>query len=247
MDIIHRPAMRQTPRDIPIIAVDLPVMYEDEGQEEMGESEVHVITIEILRNGLREHFALRPRFHVFSEINVYYHPIKRSSYISPDVMVVELPKPLKRRQVSYRIGKNRPAPTVAVEVLSRRSAQQQDMSNKPMIYSELGVAEFILVDVTGEFLPQRLLLKRLCKNGTWEDDRDPDGGVTSRYGFRVVVEKDGDVRVIDAASGKRFLRPSEFLQDAQARQEAEARVQELEQKLRVAEAKLARLEKKMKK
>jgi Uma2 family endonuclease len=254
MNIIRRPDVQTVPKDIPIIAIDMPVMYEDEGQEEMGESEVHVITIEILRNGLRDHFAPWPNSHVFSDINLYYHPLKRKSYISPDVMVVALPKPLQRRLVSYRIGKNRPAPTVAIEVLSRRSAQQQDVSNKPELYAELGVAEYILVDATGEFLPQRLLLKRLRKSGAWDDEQDPDGGVTSRHGFRVVIEKDGDVRVIDGPTGKRYLRPEEASaaeearwQAEQERRKAEARAQELEHKLREAEAKLARLQKKSKK
>jgi Uma2 family endonuclease len=240
MNIIHRPGARTDPKDLPIIAIDMPVMYEDEGQEEMGESEVHVITVEILHNGLRDHFVARPNFHVFSDINVYYHPIKRRSYVSPDVMVVKLPKPLKRRLVSYRIGKNRPAPAVAIEVLSQRSAQQQDLSNKPKIYSDHGVAEYILVDVTGNFMPQRLLLKRRRKNGAWDDEQDPDGGVTSRHGFRVVIEKDGDVRVIDAATGRPYPRPEEALA-------AQARVLELEQKLREAEAKLARLQAKSRK
>jgi Uma2 family endonuclease len=240
MNIIHRPSTRTEPKDLSIIAIDMPVLFEDEGQEEMGESEVHVITVGMLYNGLRDHFAPRPNFHVFSDINVYYHPIKRQSYVSPDVMVIELPKPLKRRLVSYRIGKNRPAPAVAIEVLSQRSAQQQDLSNKPKIYSDHGVAESILVDVTGKFLPQRLLLKRRRKNGAWDDEQDPDGGVTSRHGFRVVIEKDGDVRVIDAATGRPYPRPEVAFA-------VQARVQELEQKPREAEAKLARLQSKSKK
>jgi Uma2 family endonuclease len=234
MNIVHRP------KDLPIIAIDVPVMFEDEGQEEMGESEVHVITIEILRNGLRDHFLARPTFHVFSDINVYYHPIKRRSYVSPDVMVVELAKPLTRRLVSYRIGENRPAPTLAIEVLSARSAQQQDITNKPKIYSDHGVAEYILVDVTGRFLPQRLLLKRLRKNGAWDDEQDADGGVTSRHGFRVVIDEDGDVRVMNAATGSRYPRPEEGLS-------LQAQTEVLKQKLREAEAKLARLQQKPKK
>ncbi len=239
MNIIHRPEVRTDSKALPIIAIDMPVMFEDEGQEEMGEAEVHVITIEILRNGLRDHFTPRPNFHVFSDINVYYHPLKRKPYISPDVMVVELPKPPASRLVSYRIGKAHPAPTLAIEVLSQRSGQQRDRSKKPKIYAKLGVAEYILVDVTGQFLPQRLLLKRLSENRAWHDEQDPDGGVTSRHGFRLVVEEDGDVRVTDAATGRQYARPEE----ASA---ALARADELEQKLRAAEAKLARLQKKSK-
>jgi hypothetical protein len=56
----------------------------------------------------------------------------------------------------------------------------------------------------------------------------------------VVIEKDGDVRVIDAATGRPYPRPEEAFA-------VQARVQELEQKLREAEAKLARLQSKSKK
>ncbi len=33
---------------------------------------------------------------------------------------------------------------------------------------------------------------------TWQDEQDADGGITSRLGFRVVIENDGQLRVIDA-------------------------------------------------
>jgi len=43
-----------------------PVMYEDEGQEEMGDSEVHTGTLAILDMGLRAHLADRPEYRVFT-------------------------------------------------------------------------------------------------------------------------------------------------------------------------------------
>jgi Uma2 family endonuclease len=226
-------------KDLPVIADDMPVMYEDEGQENKGESEVHTDCIDIIKHGLREFFASRPNFHVFSNINVYYHLLDHWAYISPDTMVVELPEPLESRLLSYRIGRDGPVPQIMVEVLSRRSAQQQDLTNKPILYAQLRVAEYILVDVTGNFMPQRLLLKRWRNDETWRDEQDPDGGITSRYGFRLAIDKDGDVRVIDTTTGRRFLRPGE-------KSAALARAEELEQKLLEAEEKLARLQKKPK-
>src|SRR5438093_205740 len=70
--------------DLPIIAIDMPVMYEDEGQEEMGESILHVQTDDIIRTGLLAHFSNRPDLRVFTDLNMYYHPIDLFAYVSPD-------------------------------------------------------------------------------------------------------------------------------------------------------------------
>jgi hypothetical protein len=83
------------------------------------------------------------------------------------------------------------------------------------------VSEYILIDISGRFLPQRLLLKRLQLDKSWKDEQDSDGGVTSHLGFRLIIDKDHRLRVIDAASGKAYIRPDE----------AEQRVRELEAEL----------------
>jgi Uma2 family endonuclease len=224
--------------DLPVVADDLPVLYEDEGQEEMGESTPHTDADQDLSMALKEHLRNRPRHRVVSNLNVYYHPTDRRAYVSPDIMVVVTEEPLPRDLSSYRIGPGQPAPILVVEILSRRSFQQQDLTNKPDIYSSLGVAEYILVDGTGVFLPEKLLLRRRADPETWADEQDRDGGVTSRLGFRIVIEADGRPRVIDLATGRRYLRPDEAHAAVQA--EAEARRQ-AEERIRALEAELARL------
>jgi Uma2 family endonuclease len=231
MNIPTRVRPTLEPVDMPIIAVDMPVMYEDEGQEEMGETEIHNLTVEILRNGIKSHLAGQPQYRVFSDLNVYYHRVDHWAYVSPDTMVVEPARDLGDNVTSYRIGPDGPAPVLTAEVLSRRSFQQQDLTNKPVIYAQLGVSEYILVDVTGMFMPQRLLLKTLHSDGTWIDSQDPDEGVTSRLGFRLVIEPDGLIRVVNASTGERYLRPAEAQAEAQARRLAEERVHELEEEL----------------
>jgi hypothetical protein len=52
--------------------------------------------------------------------------------------------------------------------------------------------------------------------------------VTSQLGFRLVVDADGLLRVIDTATGRRLLRPREGVDRAA---ELEARVRELEAEL----------------
>lgn len=241
-----RPNLGRDGNGVPIIAVDMPVMYEDEGQEEMGESEYHFDSDHIIHTGVKAHLAGQPRFRVFSNLNVYYHPVDRWAYVSPDTMVVELERELPEKLTSYRIGEDGPAPRLTVEVLSRRSFQQQDLSNKPIIYSNLSVQEYILVDVTGQFLAEKLLLKCREKDGNWIDMPDADGGVTSQLGFRIILEPDGEVRVVDVKTGRKYLRPDEA-EDAVRRAEVAAenavrRVEAAEEQIRVLQERLQALE-----
>lgn len=220
----------------PIIAIDLPVVYEDEGQEERGDSLPHTTAEAVLRLALTAHFAPRPGHVVLANMNLYYHPIDRWAYVSPDVMVVTPPAPLPRNLASYRIGRPGPAPVLTVEVLSRRTFQQGDLTFKPGVYADIGVSEYLLVDTTGEFLPERLLLKTLQADDlTWTNHRDQGAGVTSRFGFRAVIDEDEQLRLIDVATGHLYLRPDEVVARTvaadQARLAAEARVRELEAEL----------------
>jgi Uma2 family endonuclease len=199
----------------PVLPSGLPILYEDDEEGDLGESNPHVVTDEILHVCVKTHLPRRPEYQVFSNMNLYYQDpaapeISPTPYVSPDNMVVKPTHPLPETVRSYQIGREGPAPVLIAEILSERSAQQQrDLAEKVILYAKLGVAEYILVDVTGTFLPRRLLLKRLQPDQTWRDEQDPDGGVTSRLGFRLVVEADGKLRVIDAATGRHYLRPEE--------------------------------------
>ncbi len=236
----HPPTSTAPPRSgsetLPILCNDLPILYEDEGQEEMGESTPHTLADHILSFALEEHFRPYKNHRVFSNLNLYYHPIDRRAYCSPDVMVVQTAKPLPEHLVSYRIEEGCPAPFLVIEILSRRSFQQQDLTNKPILYANLGVSEYILVDGTGQYLPDRLLLKRRIDEQSWQDEQDRDGGVTSQYGFRILIEHDELPRVIDTFTGQRYPRPSEALQqikrEQQTRIKLEERIRELEAELR---------------
>jgi Uma2 family endonuclease len=211
----------------------LPILYEDDEEGDLGESNLHVLSDEILHVCLKAHLAARPELQVFSNMNLYYEapglpagqPVP---YVSPDTMVVRPTHQLPEDTSSYRIGREGPAPVLVAEILSARSAQQRDLGDKLRLYGLLGVPEYLLVDTSGAFLPERLLLKRLRPDGTWEDYRDADGGVTSALGFRVIIDDDGKVRVVNAATGERYARPDEAQAERVARVRAEERARALE-------------------
>jgi Putative restriction endonuclease len=234
-----------------VLPHDIPILYEDDGREGMGEAAIHPATIDILFLGIDTHVKqTRPGARTFSNLNTYYPaqppPEKLGvlPYVSPDIMVVHPSRPLPENIRSYTIGRDGPAPLQTTEVLSESSADLRDLDKKPQIYAGLGVAEYILVDATGEYLPQRLLLKRLQPDGTWRDEQDSDGGITSRLGFRIIFDSDGKLRVVNAKTGEKYPRPEEAWLEQRARQRAEAGRADAERRVRELEAEIERLRKK---
>jgi len=224
----------------------IPLLYEDENEGDMGEVSWHTDAMHILHICLASHLAARPELRVFANLNLYYrkkplHPRTGSRpYVSPDIMVVAPSWPLGPHEevTSYTIGADGSAPLLTMEILSRRSAQQRDKTAKSKLYARLGVQEYFLVDTTGRFLRERLQVRRLRPNGTWARERDADGGVTSRLlGFRVVIDLDNRLRVLDAATGLKYSRPDEIANELRARQAAEARIHALEEELARLKAK----------
>jgi Uma2 family endonuclease len=222
--------------------VTIPLLHEDE-EERMGEANPHARGIHIVFLGIESHLAENhPELGVYTNLNLYYatEPNEgmkaQTGCVAPDLMVVEASQPLPYEIKSFTIGRDGPAPRLTVESLSERTAEERDLKDKPTLFAFMGVHEYILIDPIGEFLPEKLLLKRLQPDGTWKDERDADGGVTSVLGFRIVVEADGLLRVLDVQSGRKYLRPNEGEAEARARRQAEAFAQAEAEARRQAES-----------
>ncbi len=188
---------------------------------DMGEANLHALAEHILRYGIAAHLGEQSSSRAFSNMNLYYQPHFPRICVAPDVMVVTplVPQPDELR--SYHIGSDGPAPVFVAEVLSEETAEERDLEEKLYIYAMTGIEEYLLVDVEGQFLPQRLVLKSLQPDRTWKDEQDGDGGITSQLGFRAIFENDGRLRVVNAATGRKYARPDE----------AEARIRALEEEL----------------
>jgi len=235
----------------PAMAIDLPVLFEDEGQEHMGETAAHTHAAHTAYAGLLAHFSDKTEYRVFANLSMYYHPINRSAYVSPDVMVVCPSRPLDPEIASYRVGHDGPAPLLVVEVLGRRSLQQQDLSIKPMVYAQLGVKELLFIDTTGQILPERLQLRRLqLRDETWMEVPQGDNGqLQSAFGYAVMIEPDKKVRFSNPTARQPYPRLEEthdvitawsiametLSQTKQARRQAEEQLRQLKAKMRLAE------------
>jgi Uma2 family endonuclease len=215
----------------------MPWACEDE-ESQMGESTVHTLSAGILFFSLTFHFARRVSFRVFANLNLHFSPDHPNLFLTPDVMVVKTPQPLPAQLASYRIGEQGPTPLLVGEVLSPRTYHEGDLDRKPIQYGEIGIDEYLIADVTGELLSQRLLLLQRQRDGRWRDAQDTDGGVTSRLGFRVVIGDDGQLRVLDSKTRQPYARPDEaqtaaeeLAVEVEVRRRAEERVRALEEEL----------------
>jgi hypothetical protein len=240
--------------EMPALAVDLPVLFGDEGLEHMGETSAHTHSSLTSYASMLAHFADKSEYRVFANMSLYYHPINRNAYIAPDVMVVCPSRPLDDVVDSYRIGVDGPAPLMVVESLGRKSMQQQDLTVKPIIYAQLGVKELLFIDTTGLYLPSRLQLRRLqFRDETWSEVPIGENGLlTSAFGYAVTMEGDGKVRFSNPATKRPYPRVEEthdvvtawgmametLAQTKTARRQAEEQVRTLKAQLRAAEDRL---------
>lgn len=240
--------------DLPALAVDLPILFGDEGLEHMGETSAHTHSALTSYVGLLAHFADKPEYRVFANMSLYYHPVNRHAYIAPDVMVVCPSRPLGDSVESYRIGIDGPAPLTVVESLGRKSLQLQDLTVKPLIYAQIGVKEVLYVDTTGQYLPSRLQLRRLqFRDETWSEVPIGENGMlTSAFGYSVTIEADGKVRFSNPTTKRPYPRVEEthdvvfawgmametLAQTKTAKRHAEDQVRSLKSQLRAAEERL---------
>jgi len=241
-----------TPPPYPVFSVDdpvwsfaeypMPIIYEDEGQDEMGEAIVHTRSDRILSVGIEAHLQPRAELQVASNLNCHYDPNDPQGYFSADVMVVQPFERLPDTLRSYRIGTHGPIPLLVIEILSQRSYQQRDLMDKPILYGRLGIAEYILVDVTGQFLARRLELRRRQPDGDWTAEQDADSGLTSQLGFRIIIESDNQLRVVDATTGEKYLRPEEAQQAKREREKEQKEREKAERARRRAENARAKAE-----
>ena len=142
----------------------------------------------------------------------------------PDVMVVRGIRPGNR--FSFNVRKEGVRPCLIVEVVSPRDSRirQIDLEEKPGIYEQAGIQEYIIVDWTLQNPRLRLLGYRLDGSGCYRPiEPDAEGRLlseTAEVWFQ--VSPDGErILVFEHPSGRRMLNLLEQKEDAS--REAKAR------------------------
>lgn len=171
----------------------------------------------------------------------------------PDVCVLKGVRDPKRRRGSFWVGREPGKPVLVIEVVSREY-KQKDYEDARAIYEREGVPELILIEPLGEYLdgPYRLSCLRLDASGKFEEHAaDSDGGIVSEQtDLRIVPDPQGwGLAVFDLRTGERLRTPEEEAHRAEAesaaRKAAEQRAAEEAAQRKLLEAKVAELEKKL--
>ncbi|MCY3811379.1 MAG: Uma2 family endonuclease [Gammaproteobacteria bacterium] len=214
------------------------------------------------RDTIRRHLRpLRDRVAVDSDLFVYYvgrdrrgQPVRAS--VAPDVFVV-FGVPDREDRRSYVLWREPDADIRFVLEIASESTRLRDHTAKRDVYASLGVREYFLFDPPGGGRPAALLGLYL-RDGTYREIAPvelPDGrpGIPSAVTDLVAHIEDSRLRWFDPVAGVDLLTYDESMDrgeaaerarevtartleaEARARQRAEARVAELEARLRASD------------
>jgi hypothetical protein len=172
----------------------------------------------------------------------YYEEGNPAACVAPDVFVVQGVAKGERR--TYKLWEEGQPPTVVFEITSRGS-RLEDLGTKRALYAMLGVQEYFLYDPLSEYLRPPLQGYRL-REGEYERVLPGDQGELASQALSLELRvEEGQLRVVNPATGERLLTPAEVQvarrAEATARQAAEARAALAESELERLRAELARL------
>lgn len=184
--------------------------YPESDGKPLAETEVHLDEIVYLREALQERFRDVPDVYVGCDMCFYYVPGRRTTFVAPDLFVVfGVPKLRdgERRRV-YKLWEEGRAPQMVIEVTSD-STQDEDIHTKKALYERLGVQEYFLHDPLGDYLDPKLQGFQLVAGRYMPMAPGKDGSLTSQSTGLLLKPENEGLRLIDAATGKLFLRSAE--------------------------------------
>lgn len=185
------------------------------------------------KGALRERYAARADVFVASDLGLFFERGDRRALLVPDVLVsfgVD-----REHRLSYKAWEEGTTPDFVLELLSART-WRRDVAAKPPLYEAIGVGEYWIFDPISK-LPEPIVGRRLDAAGVYRTVREqPGGGYHSEVlGLDLIVHGDG-LRFRDPTTGEILPDHVEAVaqrdREAAARQAAEARVAQLEERLR---------------
>ena len=213
-----------------------PVDYPSSDGRPVAESDHQFIPLTYAAGRLRQHFRHRDDVYVAGNLLIYYEEGTQAR-VAPDVFVV-LGAP-RRKRSSYLLWEEPKAPDFVLEITSR-GTRGEDQGPKRELYRRLGVTEYWQYDPTGDYLEPALqglelvageyvrLRQRVLADGTLV--------LTSAVLELELRLSERGLRFHDPVSGRDLPDLAEtdaaWQRERQARQAAEARIAELEARLR---------------
>ncbi len=215
-------------------------VYPDSDGLPMAESDFQREYLMYAVEALRLHFQQRNDVYVPGNLFIYYEEGNPKAVIAPDTFVV-IGAPNHDRP-SYKLWNEPKGPDFALEIPSK-STRGEDQGAKRGIYAFLGVREYWQYDSTGDYLDPQLQGLQLIEGNYWplRAAKTVPGGFSLHSAvldLDLRLEK-GEFHFYDPHTQQRLLN---HRQTEQARREAE-RVAAREMALRqAAEARIAELE-----
>jgi len=226
-----------------------PIHYPERDGKPRAETDVHIDFLIYLREALKDHFRDEPQVFVAGNMLFYYEEGNPAACVAPDIFVVQGLSKGERR--TYKLWEEGQQPTVIFEITSRGS-RLEDLGTKRALYAMLGVRAYFLYDPLGEYLRPLLQGYRL-QQGEYERVLPGEQGhlVSQALSLELWLQ-DGQLQVVNPATGERLLTPAEAhatrrtevgarQAEAAARQAAEARAALAEAELERLQEELARL------
>ena len=175
---------------------------------------------------------------VASDLAFLFERDNPRAVLSPDLMVVLGAG--RHHRLSYKLWQEPTVPDFALEALSEKT-WRKDVDVKPGLYRDLGVREFWIVDLLDK-LPAPIIGRCLNDAGVYEEiPVSPSGGTRSDVLGAELFLEDEVLRFRDLTTGEVVPTYSEVRErELAAREAAEKRIAELEERLRRSAGPLGR-------
>jgi len=223
------------------------IHYPSSDGQPVAESDFQLHPLLYAVTTLRTYFQDRADVYVAGDMFIYYEEGNPEAVVAPDVFVVL--GTAKRDRASYMLWVEPKGPDFVLEITSR-STRTRDQGPKRGTYAFLGVREYFQYDPTHDYLVPALQGTRLVA-GIYQamlPTTLPDGTLmlhSDVLGLDLRLE-DGTLRFYDPGTGQKLLSHAEIEQALraaeQARREAEERAVHEGAARQVAEARIAELE-----
>ena len=215
---------------LPPAAVD----YPSSDGKPLAENDLQARAILYAFGALRVRYSEhRSDVYVSADLLIYYEEGNPRVSVAPDVFVVFGVEDHAR--MNYKVWEEGKGPDFVLEVASPNT-WREDVERKPGIYAGLGVREYFLFDPMGEHYTPRLQGYRLVE-GRYErlpavESIDRTLTLTSEVLGLELRAKGEEMRFHDPATGETLL---SYGEEHAARRAAEARIAELEARVRALE------------
>ncbi len=205
--------------------------FPDSDGEPMAENEVNREQMTDLIFGLWQLLAAHGQVHVSGNLLVYYNAANGRDHISPDVFVAfGVERRTRSKWLTWEEGK---FPDVVFEITSP-STQDRDLHEKRQLYARLGAHEYYIYDPEQTLVPPFQGFRRVG-SGFAPVPPLPSGGIYSPALDTELRVVEGQLRVIDPATGQPIRTPAE---EHAGRLAAEERAAQAEAALQAALAAL---------